>query len=82
MPLKLNMMQVLVNYKRFARSTIWHKFWFGNDTGVYVPPIFKTKKDNLPVKYPFDKGIYIFNVHFCKAHFSVSKAVPRHIYKM
>ena len=60
MNLKLNMTQVLVNYKRFERSTIWHEFWFGSDTGVYVPPIFKRKKDNLPVKHPTPPGVKVF----------------------
>ena len=28
LPLKLDITQVLVDFKRFERSTIWHEFWY------------------------------------------------------
>ena len=31
LPFKLDITEVLVDFKRFARSTIWHKFWYGKE---------------------------------------------------
>ena len=60
MPLKLNMTQVLVDYKQFERTIIWQEFWFGRDKVVYKPPIFKTKKSNLPSKHPTPPAVKVF----------------------
>ena len=48
LPLKLDLTEVLVDYKRFERSTIWHEFWYGKESETYEKPIFKNKKSNLP----------------------------------
>ena len=32
LPLKLDITQTLVEFRRFERSTIWHEFWFQRDT--------------------------------------------------
>ena len=60
MPLKLNLTQVLVYYKRFERSVIWHEFWFGKDKVEFEPPIFKKNKTNLPSKHPTPQGVKVF----------------------
>ena len=46
LPLKLDLTQVLVDYKRFERTMIWQEFWHGrNDKeNHYKPPLFKEKK--------------------------------------
>jgi hypothetical protein len=49
LPLKLDVTQVLVDFKRFERSMIWKEFWYGRETKEkYEKPIFKTRKTNLP----------------------------------
>ena len=60
MPLKLNLTQVLVDYKRFERSVIWQEFWHGIKKVDFKPPIFKTKKTNLPSKHPTPNGVKVF----------------------
>ena len=41
LPLKLDISQVLTDFRRFERTMIWKEFWFGKDSEPYVPPIFK-----------------------------------------
>jgi hypothetical protein len=61
LPLKLDITQVLVDYKKFERSTIWHEFWYGrNQAENRKSPIFKTNKSNLPKKYTVPEGLNIF----------------------
>ena len=62
LPLKLDITQLLVDYKKFERSTIWHEFWFGRENGgeEYKPPIFKTNKRNLPKNYTVPIGLKTF----------------------
>ena len=58
LPLKLDLTQVLVDFKRFERSVIWHEFWFGQkDKESFTPPIFKTHKRNLPKNYTTPKEL-------------------------
>ena len=45
--MKLDITQVLVDWKRFERSMIWMEFWHGKETVKGKPKIFKTKKNNL-----------------------------------
>ena len=47
LPLKLDLTQVLVDFKRFERTMIWQEFWFGKtqESEEYKPPIFKEKKE-------------------------------------
>ena len=48
LPLKLDITQTLVEFKRFERTMIWKEFWYGRNTEeTYKPPIFKAKKTNL-----------------------------------
>ena len=57
-PLKLDLTQVLVDFKRFERNMIWQEFWYGRkQEGEYNPPIFKTKKDNLPKNHKTPKKL-------------------------
>ena len=32
LPLKLDITQILVDYRKFERSVIWHEFWFARET--------------------------------------------------
>ena len=47
LPKKLDLTQVLTDYKRFERSAIWHEFWYGreSDQEERKEPIFPT---NMP----------------------------------
>ena len=49
LPLKLDLTQVLVDFKRFERSIIWHEFFHGTENyGDFKGRIFKSSKSNLP----------------------------------
>jgi hypothetical protein len=51
LPLKLDITQVLTDFKRFERTMVWREFWFGKDTGeTYKPPLFKHRKKQFPTK--------------------------------
>ena len=61
LPLKLDITQVLTDFKRFERTVIWKEFWAGRDTSTeFKPPIFKQTKYNLPYKYKSPKGLLDF----------------------
>ena len=61
LPLKLDLTQVLVDYKKFERSTIWHEFWYGREQdSERKVPIFKTNKSNLPKNYTVPEGLRTF----------------------
>ena len=60
LPKKLDLTQVLVDFRRFERSLIWHEFWYGKETEPYEKPIFKTQKRNMPKNYKSPKGLEIF----------------------
>ena len=52
LPLKIDLTQVLVDFKRFERTVIWKEFWHGRDqTETRKRPIFKSRKTNLPKNY-------------------------------
>ena len=52
LPVKLDIKEVLVDFKRFERSAIWHEFWYGREQAKeYVKPIFSSKKNNFPKNY-------------------------------
>ena len=58
LPLKLDITQVLVDWKRFERTMIWREWWFGCETVDNIKePIFKTKKSNLPKNYKMPNGL-------------------------
>ena len=52
LPEKLNLTQVLVDFKRFERTMLWTEFWSGKPKEEYKPPLFKKQKTNLPTKHP------------------------------
>ena len=58
LPHKLNITQVLVDWKRFERTMIWREWWFGQEAvGDTKEQIFKTKKSNLPKNYKMPNGL-------------------------
>ena len=58
LPLKLDITQTLVEFKRFERTMIWKEFWYGRNTEeTYKPPIFKAKKTNLPKNHKTHNGL-------------------------
>ena len=49
LPLKLDLTQVLTDFKRFERTMIWKEFWHGRDNvNNQKRSIFKHKKNYLP----------------------------------
>ena len=40
LPLKLDITQTLVEFKRYERSAIWTEFWYGKDNEQIEEPIF------------------------------------------
>ena len=61
LPLKLDITQVLVDYRRFERTMIWHEFWYGRNTDDdYIPPIFKATQTNLPKNHKVPNGLKTF----------------------
>ena len=58
LPLKMDLTQLLVDFKRFERTMIWWEFWYGRqDENKSTKPIFKTKKLNLPRNYNNPNGL-------------------------
>ena len=52
LPNKLDLTQVLVDFKYFERTMIWKEFWFGREDGNKIKQrIFRVKKRNLPKRY-------------------------------
>ena len=61
LPLKLDLTEVLVDFKRFERSAIWHEFMYGKEKDDnYEAPIFKQHKTNLPKNYTTPKELKTF----------------------
>jgi hypothetical protein len=53
-PLKLDISQVLTDFRRFEKTMFWKEFWYKkleDSNSSYVPPIFKTNKYNFPRKH-------------------------------
>ena len=60
-PLKLDITQVLTEFRRFERTMVWYEFWFGRKTEeAYKPPMFKAKKSNFPRNHRAPKGLNDF----------------------
>ena len=54
----MDLTQVLVDFKRFERSAIWHEFWHGREKEKsHHTPIFKTQKSNLPKNHSVPKEV-------------------------
>ena len=60
LPLKLDITQTLVEYKRFARSAIWAEFHYGKNSQEPEEKIFKTHKTNMPKNYSSPEGLKTF----------------------
>ena len=61
LPLKLDITQVLVDYRKYERRVIWHEFWFGRETDEeYKKPIFKTNKSNMPRNHSSPQGLQMY----------------------
>ena len=57
LPLKLDVTQVLADFKYFERTMIWKEFWYARDSPENQErPIFKSKKSNLPKNYKSPNG--------------------------
>ena len=57
LPLKLDITQTLVYFKRLERSLIWHEFFFQNENqDQYEKPLFRVEKNNLPKITLFHKN--------------------------
>ena len=48
LPLKLDITQVIVDFKKYKRTLVWKEFFSTKEDDEYFPPIFKTKKTNYP----------------------------------
>ena len=61
LPLKLDITQILVDYKKYERSLVWHEFWYGREDAEtkYEPPMFKTNKTNFPKNYTVPEGLKV-----------------------
>ena len=61
LPLKLDLTQVLVDFKRFERTMIWHEFWYGREQSDNINRrLFKSKKTNHPKNYNIPKHLKMF----------------------
>ena len=61
LPLKLDITQILVDFRKYERRVIWHEFWFGREADhEYEKPIFKTNKSNMPKNYTSPQGLLIY----------------------
>ena len=58
LPLKLDITQVLVDFKRFERSIIWQEYFHGHESDSdFAARIFKSNKSNLPRNYETPEGL-------------------------
>ena len=56
-PLKLDISQLITDFKSFERTMVWQEYWYGKDSDPNIPPIFKPKKHNFPRKHKSPKGL-------------------------
>ena len=58
LPNKLDINQVLVDWKWFERTMIWKEWWFGREGDINMKePIFKVKKNNMQKNYSMPHGL-------------------------
>ena len=58
LPLKLDITQILTDFRRFERTMLWKEFWFGKDSEEdYAPPMFKKRKLNFPRNHTAPRGL-------------------------
>ena len=60
LPNKLDITQLLVEYKRYERSAILNEFHHGEEQDSYETPLFKTHKTNMHSKYSVPEGLKVF----------------------
>jgi len=61
LPLKLDITEVLVDFKSFERRTLWKEFFHNKDSEeTHKEQIFKSKKTNLPKNHPTPQGLKTF----------------------
>ena len=62
LPLKLDITQVLVDFRKYERNLVWREFFFKMEDNEeeYKPPIFKTDKTNFPKNYKSPEGLKTF----------------------
>ena len=61
LPLKLDLTQVLVDFRHFERSAIWKEFWHNREENKQrKQPIFKKQKFNFPKNYSVPEGLKTF----------------------
>ena len=61
LPVKLDITQVLVDFRKYEGNLIWKDFFFGKeDSDKYKPPIFKLYKTNLPKNHKTQEGLKTF----------------------
>ena len=61
LPLKLDITQVLVDFRKFERSVIWKEFWHKKETeNEPKEKIFKTEKTNMPRDHKTPEGLKTF----------------------
>ena len=57
LPKKLDITQVLSDFKRFERSMVWKEYFFNKETNEeYARPMFKHRKTNLPKTTKYQKN--------------------------
>ena len=60
LPKKLDITQLLVEYKKFERWAIWTEFWFGREVQDKETKLFKTEKTNRPKNYTTPEDLKVF----------------------
>ena len=57
-PLKLDITQIIVDFRKFERTMLWREFWYSQEqNGERKPSIFKTNKTNLPRNHKTPKAL-------------------------
>ena len=57
LPLKLDITHVLVDFRTFQRNMVWREFFNDKEDEEFIPPIFKSKKYNLPKNHNTPTGL-------------------------
>ena len=61
LPLKLDITEVLTDFKRFERKLFWQEFFHGKENQeAHGDKIFKSKKSNYPKNHPTPQGLKTF----------------------
>ena len=62
LPQKLDLTQVLVDFRKFKRSITWMEYWHGRESEHQEEKekIFKEEKTNMPKQHTTPEGLNIF----------------------